>query len=127
MNFDPGEFGKTVGTIFGGVIIGVGTVYAGWIQFRRKNGVQDAKASTDIESYQAYLSTIQGLQGDVERMRKTLLDNDTKWRADMDQLEVRLGAMSNQLDAGIARARKAEDDAARLRFQLRSAGMEPVV
>lgn len=127
MTFDPSEFGSTVGKLVVGVLTGGGVAYSIFVAWWRKNRVDGVKADVDVGQLNAYNSTIQGLQGDIERLRKTMLDADTKWRQDMADLETRLKAMSDQVDAAIARARTAEEQNAKLRYQLRMLGQEPVV
>jgi hypothetical protein len=105
-----------------GLAVGVGSAIA-WF---RKNRVEGAKADLDVEALQAGSQMIQQLQGDLTRLRTTMIDADTKWRADMDKLEARLRDMSDQVDAAIVAKRQAEEKVARLRYQLQQLGQTPV-
>lgn len=105
-----------------GIAVGVGAAIA-WV---RKNRVDGAKADLDVDALQAGSAMIQSLQADVARLRQTMTDADTKWRADMDKLETRLRDMSEQVDVAIAARRAAEEKVARLRYQLQQLGQTPV-
>lgn len=92
----------------------------------RKFKVDNAKAGLDVDALQASSTVIQQLQGDLTRLRTTMTEADTKWRADMDRLEQRLREMSDQVDIAIAAKRAAEEKVARLRYQLQQLGQTPV-
>lgn len=127
MGIDIQQLGQDVVKLIGGVALGGGAMWTAWTSWRRRNRVDNSKATTDIVSFGAYDGTIQGLQADISRLRKTMEEDANTWAAKMTQYDARLQTMSDQVDAAITARRKAEDDAARLRFQLRGAGLEPVV
>lgn len=109
-----------------GILTASGLTYGAWVKWFRKDKVESAAAQFDVTALTAGGSMITALQTDVANLRKTMAEADTKWRADMAVLEQRLEDMGKQIDAAILARRAAEETAARLRFQLRSAGMEPV-
>lgn len=118
-----------VGKIIGGAIVVGGSVWAvirKWSANRRSDGIADAQATVQVDSFQAYSQTITMLNTMVKQLRDEHEAASAKWRADMDALDTRLKQVSDQVDAAIRRARQAEDLVDKLRAQLRAANMEPV-
>lgn len=116
------DLATQLATAGAGLTVGIGAAIA-WF---RKNRIDNAKADLDVDALQASSTVIQQLQGDLTRLRTTMTEADTKWRADMDKLESRLRDMSNQVDTAIAAKRQAEEKVARLRYQLQQLGQTPV-
>lgn len=124
----PTVLGVAVDT-WKGILLGMGGIGAliGSVQmYYRKNRIDGAKTNLDVDALQAGTTMIQNLQTDIANLRKTMIEADTKWRADMDKLEARLRDMSDQVDAAIVARRAAEEKVARLRYQLQQLGQTPV-
>jgi hypothetical protein len=117
-----------VGKIIGGAVLVAGAAWGvirKWSANRRVDGVADAQAAVQVDSFQAYSQTITMLNTMVKQLRDEPDSASARRRGDMDAPDARLKQASDQVDSAIRRARQAEDLVDKLRAQLRAANMEP--
>jgi len=126
----PDYFNADTGKAFVVALLTIGGGIVAWKQKVKNDGrrdrIDDAGTNLDVTALSAGDKMIQNLQADIARLRQTMTDAETNWRAQMDKMEARLDEMSKQVDAAIAARRAAEEAAARLRFQLQGLGVQPV-
>lgn len=120
ITFSP-DLWKNIGVAIGSLVAG----YGGAKVYRRRDRVADADANLDVTSLTAGSQMILALQQDIQRLRATMTEADSKWRADMTMLEQRLEAMGAQVDAAVTARRAAEEACAQLRYQLQQLGQKP--